>query len=152
MSGQRKSSRQRESPVVVEDDDEDVPEIIQPEPRNKGKGKATASPATNGKPPSRGKGRGKAGPTTNGHKKGSDLVVVEELDDEELPVAKPPIPSAKGIPRAVSPDLVEEGEIVDSLGELARTREERDVVRLSPTPQSKFWMSDDLCYAVQSQE
>ena len=123
--------------MLVEDDDEDVPEVVQPEPRNNGKGKATASPATNGKPPSRGKGRGKTGSTTNGHKKGSDLVVVEELDDDEPPVARPLTPSTKGKPR-ISP-VVEEGEIVDSLGELTRTREERNVVRFFPTPQSNFW-------------
>jgi len=125
--------------MVVEDDDEDVSEVVQPEPRNKGKDKATAPPATNGKPPSRGKGKGKAGSTINGHKKGSDLVVVEELDDDEPPVAKPPTPSTKGKPRTVSPVLVEEGEIVASHEEFARTREEQNVVRFSPTPQSKVW-------------
>lgn len=124
--------------MVVEDDDEDVSEVVQLEPRNKGKDKATAPPATNGKPPSRGRGKGKAGSATNGYKKGSDLVVVEELDDDGPPVAKLPTPSTKGKPR-VSPVLVEEGEIVSSLEEFARMREERDVVRFSRTPQSKVW-------------
>jgi hypothetical protein len=125
--------------MVVEDDDEDVSEVVQHEPRNKGKGKATASPATNGKHPSRGKGKGRAASTTNGHKIGSELVVVEELDDDDPPVAKPPPPPTKGKPHDVDlPDLVEEGEIIDSPGELARTREERDLVRFTPAPQSKF--------------
>jgi hypothetical protein len=137
---------------VVEDDDEDVPEVVQPEPRNKGKGKAAASPATNGKPSSRGKGKGMTGSMTNGHKKGSaDLVVIEELDDDEPPVARPLTPPTKGKPRTVSLNL-EEGEVVDSLGELSRTREERDVVRFSPSLNPSFGMSNDLCCAVQSQE
>jgi hypothetical protein len=114
--------------MVVEDDDEDVSEVVQPELKNKGKGKATtASPMTNGKAPSRAKGKGKAASTTNGHNKGSNLVVVEELDDDEPHVAKPQ-PPTKGKPRAGSPVLVEEGEIIEPQ-ELERTREERDLVR-----------------------
>jgi hypothetical protein len=138
--------------MVVEDDDEDVSEVVQPEQRNKGKDKATVPPSINGKPPSRGKGKGKAGSTTNGHKKGSNLVVVEELDDDEPPVAKSPIPSTKGKRRTISPDLVEEGEIVASLEEFSRTKAEQNVVRFSPRLNQRFGISNDLCCAVQSQE
>ena len=127
--------------MIVEDDDEDVSEVVQPEPRNKGKGRATArSPMTNGKAPSRAKGKGRAASTTNGHKNSSDLVVVEELDDDEPPV-KPPPPPKKGKTRAGSPVLVEEGEIIEppELGEPERIREERDLVRLPLAPKAKSW-------------
>ncbi|KAI0256871.1 hypothetical protein BJV78DRAFT_314631 [Lactifluus subvellereus] len=125
--GQRKPSR--ESPMIVEDDDEDIPEVVQPEPRAKGKTKVAASPATNGKPPPKAKGKGKADSTVNGHKDGSELVVIEELDDDEPVVTKPLSPAKKGKPRtdkSVSLDL-EEGEIVKS--ELERMREERDLYK-----------------------
>jgi hypothetical protein len=138
--------------MIVEDDDEDVPEVVQPEPRNKGKSKATASPSVNGKPSSRGKGKGRAASTTNGHKSISDLVVVEELDDDDPPVAKPPIPSTKGNPPATSLDLVEEGEIPEGLDELGRTKEERDLVRFPPLLSPYFGILNGLCCTVQSQE
>lgn len=122
--------------MIVEDDDEDVPEVVQPELKNKGKGKATtASPMTNGKAPSRAKGKGRVASTTHGQKNGPDLVVIEELDDDEPHVAKPPPPTT-GEPRAGSPVLVEDGEIIEpqGLGKLERIGEERDLVRLPLTP------------------
>jgi hypothetical protein len=139
--------------MIVEDDDEDIPEVVQPEPRTKGKRKVAAPPATNGKPASKAKGKGRADSMVNGHKDGSDLVVIEELDDDEPVVTKPLPPPKKGKPLTNEPVSLEEGEIaVKSVkSELDRMREERDLVRF-PTPQSRSSEPDDLSRAVQDEE
>jgi hypothetical protein len=122
--------------VVVEDDDEDISEVVQPEPKGRGKTKVSASPATNGKPASKAKGKGKADSTVDGQKSRSDLVVIEELElvDDEPLVTKPLPPTKKGKTHIGTPP--EEGEIDDTIlqSELERTREERDLVRLPPPP------------------
>lgn len=141
--------------MIVEDDDdeeeeEDITEVVEPVPRGKGKSKASASPATNGKPPFKAKGKGRAASTTSGHKSGSDLVVIEELDDDEPPVAKLPPPIKKGKPRAGSPVSVEEGEIageITSSRGSERMREERDLVRPLAS-RFKRCKTNDLCHAV----
>ena len=125
--------------MVVEDDDEDIAEVVVPEPRSKRRGKAAASPSTNGKPLSKAKGKGRAASTANGHRGGSEPVIIEELDDNEPLVVKPP-PTKKGKTRAGSQFLVEDGEIVEetesvSSPELERMKEERDLVR----PYPKAW-------------
>jgi hypothetical protein len=123
--------------MVVEDDDEDVAEVVVPEPRSRRRGKVSASPSTNGKPLSKVKGKGRAASTANGHKGGSEPVIIEELDDDEPIVAKPP-PTKKGKTHAGSL-LVEDGEILEetesaSPPELERMKEERDLV--CPYPQT----------------
>ncbi|KAI9458272.1 hypothetical protein F5148DRAFT_330426 [Russula earlei] len=131
---QRKPSR--DTPVVVTEDDEDIPEVVQPDPKSKGKSKASASPATNGKPPSKTKGRRKAASASNGHKSGVDLVVIEEDDDDEpLQVAKPPPPTKKGKTRVGAPIPVEEAEIVGEAEdtpsrEVERLKEERNLYKI----------------------
>lgn len=124
--------------MVVEDDDEDISEVIVPEPRTRRRGKAAASPTTNGRPLFKAKGKGRAASTANGHRGGSEPVIIEELDDDEPLVAKPQ-PTKKGKTRAGSTLLVEDGEIVEetesaSSPELERMKEERDLVR--PYPQA----------------
>jgi hypothetical protein len=119
--------------MIVEDDDEDISEVVVPEPRSKRRGKAAAPPTTNGMPLSKAKGKGKGASKANGHKSGSDPVIIEELDDDEPLVAKP-LPAKKGKTRAGSPFVVEDGEIVEetesaSSPELEKMREERDLVR-----------------------
>jgi hypothetical protein len=153
------TTRQRkplsEVPVVIEDDEEDVSEVVASEPKSKRRSKATAAPATNGKAPTRAKGKGRAASTTNGHKSGEDLVIIDDLDDDEPPVAKPPSPTKKGKTRAGPPFLVEEGEIVEesaSSPELEKMREERDLVRPLPAPQYKHGETSGHCCTVQSQE
>ncbi len=123
--------------MLVEDDEEDVPEVV--EPKSKRRSKATAPPATNGKAPTKAKGKGRAAPKANGQKNGVDLVIIDELDDDEPSVAKPPSPTKKGKTRAGPTFHVEEGEIVEETGstfspELERMREERDLVRSLPVP------------------
>jgi hypothetical protein len=109
-----------------------------PGPRSKRRGKATASPATNGKPLSKAKAKGRPASTTNGHKSGSEPVII---DDDEPPLANPRSPTKNGKTRAGSPLLVEDGEILEetesaSPPELEKTREERDLVRPLSTPQA----------------
>jgi hypothetical protein len=129
--------------MVIEDDEEDVAEVVEPKSKRKRKGAPTV-PVTNGKAPTKAKGKGRAASTANGHKNDADLVIIDELDDEEPPVAKPPSPTKKGKTRAGSSFLAEEGEIVEgtveetrsvSSPELERMREERDLVRPLPAPQ-----------------
>jgi hypothetical protein len=108
--------------MVVDDDDDDIPEVVQPEPRGKGKLKVSPSPATNGKPASKGKGKRKVDSTAvNGQKRSSDLVVIDELDDDE-----PPTKEAKT--RTHASASLEEGEIASPTG-LEKMKEERDLVR-----------------------
>lgn len=138
---QRKPSN--DPPMLVEDDDEDISEVVVPEPKSKRRGKATASPATNGKPLSKAKAKGKAAPTTNGHKSGSELVIIDELDDDEPSLPNPRSPTKNGKTRAGSPFVVEDGEIVEETEsapppELERTREERDLVRPLSVPLYKY--------------
>jgi hypothetical protein len=113
--------------MVVEDDDDDISEVIQPEQRVKGKTKASASPAINGKPAPKAKGNGKVDSTANGYKSRSDLVVIEELDDDE-PHVKPLPPAKKGKTRTGTAASLEEGEIAFP-SDLKLVREERDLVR-----------------------
>ena len=143
--------------MLVEDDDEDISEVVVPEPRGKRRGKATASPAINGKPLSKAKAKGRAAPTTNGHKSGSELVIIDELDDDEPSLPNPRSPTKNGKTRAGSPFVVEDGEIVEetesaSPPELERTREERDLVRPFSAPQHKYDKTTKLGCAVQNQE
>jgi hypothetical protein len=142
--------------VVVEDDDEDIAEVVEPKSKRKRKGAPTV-PVTNGQAPTKAKGKGRAASTVNGHKNDADLVIIDELDDEEPPVAKPPSPTKKGKTRAGPSFLVEEGEIVEgtveetrsaSAPELERMREERDLVRPLPAPRYNC----EHCYTVQNQE
>jgi hypothetical protein len=124
--------------MVVDDDDEDVAEVVESKSKRRRKGAPTV-PVTNGKA----KGKGKATSTVNGHKNDADLVIVDELDDEEPPVVRPPSPTKKGKTRAGSSLPVEEGEILEgtvggtksaSSPELERMRAERDLVRPLPAP------------------
>jgi hypothetical protein len=92
-----KQKSTRESPVVVEDNDDDVSEVVQPATRNDATAKVTLSQPTNGKPAFKPKGKGKAGLSTNGHKNGTngtEFVVIDEQDDDHPPPTKP-LPSAK---------------------------------------------------------
>jgi hypothetical protein len=134
---------------VDDDDDNDEPEVV-PEPRGMRRGKATATPATNGKPLSKAKAKGRPASTTNGHKSGSEPVTVVELDDDEPPVAKPPPPVKKGKARAGGPLFVEEGEIIEETEsaaspELERMREERDLVRPFSAPVQAWQTTNLLC-------
>lgn len=146
--------------VVEEDEEEDVAEVVGPTSKRRRKG-ATAVPVTNGKAPTKAKGKGKATSTVNGHNNDADLVIIDEPDDEEPPVAKPPLPTKKGKTRAASSFLVEEGEIMEGIveetrspssPELARMREERDLVRPLPAPQYYYGKTTEHCCTVQSQE
>ena len=142
--------------MVVEDDEEDVPEIVESKSKRKRKGAPTA-PVTNGKAPTKAKGKGKAASTVNGHKNDADFVIIDEPDDEEPPVAKPPSPTKKGKTRVGSSFLAEEGEIVEgtrsaSSPELERMREERDLVRPLPAPQYICGKTTEHCCTVPSQE
>jgi hypothetical protein len=123
-----KQKSTRESPVVVEDNDDDVSEVVQPATRNDATAKVTLSQPTNGKPAFKPKGKGKAGLSTNGHKNGTngtEFVVIDEQDDDHPPPTKP-LPSAK---KGKSPAAsTEEGAYSR---ELEKLREERDLVRLS---------------------
>jgi hypothetical protein len=154
------STRQRkpssEPPVVVEDDEEDVTEVVESKSKRKRKGASTV-PVTNGKAPTKAKGKARAASTVNGHKNDADLVIIDELDDEEPSVARPPSPTKKGKTRAGSSFLAEEGEIVEetrpaSSPELERMREERDLVRPFPAPQYNCGKTTEHCCTVQSQE
>jgi hypothetical protein len=145
--------------MVVEDDDEDVPEVVESKSKRRRKGAPTV-PVTNGKAPTKSKGKGRAASTINGHKNDADLVIIDEPDDEEPSVTKPS-PTKKGKTRAGSSFLVEEGEIVegtvDEIGptsspELVRMREERDLVRPLPAPQCICSKTTEHCRTVQSQE
>jgi hypothetical protein len=123
---------------VDDDDDDDEPEIVRG-PRGKRRGKAPASPVTNGKPLSKAKAKGRVASTANGHKSGSEPVTVVDLDDDEPPVANPPPPTKKGDIRAGGTLFVEEGEIIEETEstaslELERTRKERDLVRPLSAP------------------
>ncbi|KAH9001101.1 hypothetical protein EDB92DRAFT_1938880 [Lactarius akahatsu] len=125
----RKQKSTRESPVVVEDDDnddDDVPEVVQPATRNDTTAKVPPSVATNGKPASKAKGKGKATPSTNGHRNDTELVIIDELDDDG-PLPAKPLPSAKkGKVSAGSTDSTEKG---GSFQELEKLREERDMYK-----------------------
>jgi hypothetical protein len=146
--------------MVIEDDDEDFPEVVQPEPKSRGKGKAAASSTTNGKSQSRSKAKGKTTLTTNGPKNDSDLVIIEELNDDDPPKAKPPSPTKKAKPSAGSPVLVEEGEIMEGgeerevapSRELERLREERDLVCPLPCPSQGGLMNPVVQYKTKSEE
>ncbi|KAH9050603.1 hypothetical protein EDB84DRAFT_2394 [Lactarius hengduanensis] len=124
----RKQKSTRESPVVVVDDDnddDDVPEVVQPATRNDATAKVPPSVATNGKPASKAKGKGKATPSTNGHRNDTELVIIDELDDDG-PLPAKPLPSAKkGKVFAGSTDTTEKG----SFQELEKLREERDMYK-----------------------
>jgi hypothetical protein len=142
--------------VVVEDDEEDVTEVVESKSKRKRKGASTV-PVTNGKAPTKAKGKARTASTVNGHKNDADLVIIDELDDEEPSVARPPSPTKKGKTRAGSSFLAEEGEIVEetrpaSSPELERMREERDLVRPFPAPQYNCGKTIDHCCTVQSQE
>ena len=129
--------------MVVEDYEEDFAEVIEPKSKRTRKGASTV-PVTNGKAPTKAKGKGRVASKVNGHKNDAELVIIDELDDEEPSVVKPPSPTKKGKTRAGSSLLVEEGEIVEgkaggtgyvSSPELERMREERDLVRPLHPPQ-----------------
>ena len=116
--------------MVVEDDDndDDVPEVVQPALRNDAAAKVPPSHPTNGKPAFKPKGKGKAGPSMNGHRNGTEFVVIDEQDDDDPPPAKP-LPSAnRRKSPAGSTDSTEKGA---NSRELEKLREERDLVRLS---------------------
>ncbi|KAH9180724.1 hypothetical protein EDB89DRAFT_2062394 [Lactarius sanguifluus] len=118
-----KQKSTRESPVVIEDDDnddDDVPEVVQPATRNDATAKVPPSTATNGKPASKVKGKGKATPSTNGHRNDTELVVIDELDDDS------PLPAKKGKVSAGSTDSTEKGA---SSQELEKLRKERDMYK-----------------------
>ena len=151
---QRKPSS--EPLMVVEDDEEDVQEVVESKSKRRRKGAPTV-PVTNGKAPTKAKAKGRAASTVNGHKNDADLVIIDELDDEEPSVAKPPSPTKKGKTRAGSSFLAEEGEIVEetrstSSSELERMREERDLVCPLPAPQDSCGKTTEHCCTVQSQE
>src|SRR6267154_5870278 len=97
------ATRQRnpssEAPMVVEDDEEDVPEVVESKSKRRRKGAPTV-PVTNGKAPTKAKGKARGASTVNGHKNDADLVIIDELDDEEPSVAKPPSSTKKGKTRA----------------------------------------------------
>ena len=148
------TTRQRkpsiEPPMVVEDYEEDVAEIVESKSKRRCKGALTVL-VTNGKA----KGKGRASSTVNGHKNDADLVIIDESDDEVLSVAKPPPSIKKGKTHAGSSLLVEEGEIVEgkvegtrsaSFPELERMREERDLVR--PLPAPKYKTTTEHCFTV----
>lgn len=109
--------------MVVDDndDDDDVPEVVQPATRNDATTKDLPSQMTNGKPASRAKGRGKAGSQINGHKSNAELVIIDELDDDDPPLFKPLQSANKG-------KATENGAYSR---ELEKLRLERDLVRLS---------------------
>lgn len=142
--------------MVVEDDEEDVAEVVEPKSKRTRKG-AAAVPVTNGKAPTKAKGKGRPASKANGHKNDADLVIIDELDDEEPPVANPPSPTKKGKTRAGSSVVLEGGEVVEgtrfaSFPELERMREERDLVRPLPVPQYNYCKTTERCCTVQSQE
>jgi hypothetical protein len=146
--------------MVVEEDEEEVAEVVGPKSKRKRKGAPTV-PVTNGKAPRKAKGKGRAASTVNGHNNDADLVIIDELDDEEPSVAKPPSPTKKGKTRAASSFLVEEGEIIEgtveetrsaSSPELERMREERNLVRPLPAPQHNRGKTTEHRCTVQSQE
>jgi len=147
--------------MVVEDDEDEIAEVVEPKSKRKRKGAPTV-PVTNGKAPSKAKGKGRSASTVNGHKNDADLVIIDEPDDEEPSVAKPPLPTKKGKARAGSSFLVEEGEIVERTvleetrsafsPELERMREERDLVRPLPAPQYDCTKTTEHRRTVQSQE
>lgn len=103
--------------MVVEDDEEDVPEVVESKSKRKRKG-VPMVPVTNGKAPTKSKGKGRAASTVNGHKNDADLVIIDEPDDEEPSVIKPP-PTKKGKTK-IGPT---------SSPELVRMREERDLYK-----------------------
>ena len=109
--------------MVVDDndDDDDVPEVVQPATRNDATTKDLPSQMTNGKPASRAKGRGKAGSQINGHKSNAELVIIDELDDDDPPLFKPLQSANKG-------KATENGAYSR---ELEKLRLERDLVRFS---------------------
>jgi hypothetical protein len=157
-SRQRKPSS--EPLMVVEDDEEDIAEVVESKSKRRRQGAPTV-PVTNGKAPTKAKGKGRAASTVNGHKNDADLVIIDEPDDEEPSVTKPPLPTKKGKTRAGSSFLVEDGEIVEgtveeigpaSSPELVRIREERDLVRPLPAPQYNCGKPTEQCCTVQSQE
>lgn len=142
--------------MVVEDDEEDVAEVVEAKSKRRRKGAPTV-PATNGKA----KGKTRAASTVNGHKNDADLVIIDELDDEEPSVARPPSPTKKGKTRAGSSFVVEEGEILDgtaegtrsaSSPELERMRAERDLVRPLSAPRIIVTRLTEHRPTVQSQE
>ncbi|KAI0273424.1 hypothetical protein BC834DRAFT_965951 [Gloeopeniophorella convolvens] len=118
----------RESPMVIDDEDEDVPEVIESEPRTKGKEKAAASPVVNGKPASKVKAKTKANATANVSRKDSTPVIVEDLDDEEPPPARPPPVTKKTNGRAGT-DANGEKERRPLARELEKMKEERDMYK-----------------------
>ena len=121
----RKQKSTRESPVVVEDDDNDgdVPEVVQ-----LATVKVPPPLPTNGKSASRPNGKGKAGLPTNGHRNDTEFVVINELGDDDPPPARPLRSAKKGKSPAGSADPIAKGA---HSRELERLREERDLVRLS---------------------
>jgi hypothetical protein len=143
--------------VDDDDDDEDVAEVVESKSKRKRKGAPTV-PVTNGKA----KGKTRATSTVNGHKKDVDLVIIDEPDDEEPPVAKPSSPTKKGKTRASSSFLMEEGEIVEekaeaegtrsvSSPELERLRAEREMVRPSVQVVARL-LSTVIQYKIKSEE
>ncbi|KAN0123705.1 hypothetical protein V8E52_002195 [Russula decolorans] len=142
-SRQRKPSS--EPLMVVEDDEEDIAEVAESKSKRRRQGAPTV-PVTNGKAPTKAKGKGRAASTVNGHKNDADLVIIDEPDDEEPSVTKPPLPTKKGKTRAGSSFLVDDGEIVEgtveeigpaSSPELVRMREERDLYKAKSEELSK---------------
>ncbi|KAI9446269.1 hypothetical protein H4582DRAFT_2069604 [Lactarius indigo] len=128
----RKQKSTRESPMVIEDDDnnndddDDVPEVVQPVTRNDAPAKVPPSVVTNGKPASKAKVKGKAIPSTNGHQNGTELVVIDELDDDDPPPARPLPLAKKGKASGGSTGSTEKGA---HPRELERLREERDLYK-----------------------
>ena len=126
--------------MVVEDDDndddDDVPEVVRPATRNGATTKDPPSLVTNGKPASRAKGKRKSGPLTNGHRSDAELVVIDELDDDDPPPAKPLQMAKKG-----KAGLTEKGAYSR---ELEKLRLERDLVRLANTS-VHFLRGDSRC-------
>jgi hypothetical protein len=142
--------------MIVEDDEEDVTEVIEPMSKRKRKG-APMVPVTNGKAPTKAKGKGRAVSTINGHKNDPDFVIIDELDGEVPSVPKPPSPAKKAKTRVGSSFVMEEGEIVEetksaSSPELERMREERDLVRPLSAPWYNYSKTTEHSCTVQSQE
>ncbi len=117
--------------MVVEDDDnavdvdDDVPEVVQDDPRKEATANVHPAPATNGKS-GKARAKAKADSFTNGHRNGTELVVIDERDDDDPPPAKS-LPLAKKVKSSTSVTTPAEKGAYSR--EFEKLREERDLVR-----------------------